>query len=78
MKEKTKTNTLSVWIEKELANVFDRFQMSYLQPNQLKKGSVIVATGKLKIHEDRSDGDLYMMSLKKWQTFRIMKPKKRK
>lgn len=44
---RTEEKRLTVWIKGELANVFDRFQMSHLQTNQLKQGMTIVATGGL-------------------------------
>ncbi len=49
----TEEKRLRVWVEGELANVFDRLQMSYLQTNELKKGTTIVATGKLIMQAER-------------------------
>jgi hypothetical protein len=64
------TNVLSVWIEGELANVLDRLQMSYLQENQLKAGTTVIATGKLTVH--KTDPHLYFLSITKWQGFRVL------
>lgn len=68
------TKRLSVWIEGELASVLDRLQMSCYQANQLKKGTVIEATGLVRIHDDTSDGELYTLHVEKWQSFRIVPP----
>lgn len=66
--------TLSVWVEGELANVLDRLQMSCYQSNQFKKGTVIEATGVVRIHNDTSSGELYTIYVDKWQKFRILPP----
>ena len=63
-------NRLSVWIEGELANVLDRLEMSFLQENQLKAGTTIVAKGMLRVHT--MDSQLYLLSITKWQNFRIL------
>ena len=68
------TKRLTVWVVGELATVLERLQMSYLQANQLKKGTVIVATGTLKVHRD--DRQSYSLHIDKWQKFRIVAPSK--
>lgn len=68
------TKRLGVWIEGTLANVLDRLQMSCYQTNQLKKGTVIEATGVVRIHDDKSDGESYTLHVCKWQAFRIVPP----
>jgi hypothetical protein len=77
-KSEHRTKKLSVWVMGELANVLDRLQMSYLQTNQFKKGTIIVVTGKLGIHQNKKDGELYSLEIKKWQKFRIVPPSKAK
>lgn len=69
-------NRLSVWIEGELANVLDRLQMSFLQENQLKVGTTIVATGVVHVHT--MDSHLYFFSVTKWTNFRILRSKEAK
>ena len=69
-------NVLSVWIEGELANVLDRLQMGYLQDNQLKAGTTVVATGKLSVH--KVDSHLFFLSVTKWQDFRVLRTKEEK
>ena len=69
-------NVLSVWIEGELANVLDRLQMSYLQENQLKAGTTIIATGKLQVH--KLDPHLYFLSVTKWHGFRVLPAREEK
>ena len=49
----TEEKRLTVWVEGELASVFDRLQMGFSQTNQLKKGTAIVATGKLIMEAQR-------------------------
>lgn len=69
------TTSLTVWIEGELANVLDRLQMSYLQLNQIRKGTRIVATGKLDVSQDRTRGKShYTLTVNKWRNFRIVDP----
>lgn len=68
------TRRLEVWVKGELAEVFDRFQMSCYQPDQLKKGTVIVATGVLRLHKDARDGESYTLYVDEWQKFRITHP----
>ena len=63
-------NKLSVWIEGELANVLDRLQMSAFQDNALKVGTVVVATGKLGVHQ--TIPNQYFLNVAKWQGFRIL------
>lgn len=73
-KSEQEKKSLTVWIESELANVLDRLQMSYLQPHQLQPGAVIVATGKLRVSQDRERGDFYTLHVNAWQKFRIVTP----
>ncbi|MEQ1825523.1 MAG: hypothetical protein ABL921_06235 [Pirellula sp.] len=69
-------NRLSVWIEGELANVLDRLEMGYLQDNQLKAGTTVVATGMIRVHT--TDSHLFLFSITKWQNFRILPSTKKK
>jgi primosomal replication protein N len=69
----TQENRLSVWVEGELANVLENLQMSYLQENQLKVGTTIVATGVIRVHT--MDSHLYFLSVTKWKNFRILPSK---
>jgi hypothetical protein len=66
-------NKLSVWIEGELANVLDRLQMSAFQENALKPETVVIARGKLTVHQ--SIVNHYFLHVDKWQGFRILPAK---
>ena len=66
---------LSVWVVGELATVLDRLQMSFLQDNQPRKGTVIQATGKLGVHT--MDSDLFLVEIDKWQNFKVLPQPKR-
>ncbi len=71
------TKDLTVWIEGELADVLDRLQLSFGGSNQLKKGTVIVATGSLSFSPgagDRKGHEWYTLKVDKWQNFRIVQP----
>lgn len=68
--------SLSVWIEGQLANVLDRLQMSVFQSNPIAQGTTIIASGELRIHRDKKDGELYLLYVKKWKAFRIVPPDK--
>jgi len=68
---------LTVWIEGELADVLDRLQLSFYGSNQLKKGTVIVATGSLAFSPgvgNRKGHEWYTLKVEKWQNFRIVQP----
>ncbi len=69
---------LEVWIQGELADVLDRLQLSFGSSNQLKKGTIIVATGSLTFLPgagDRKGHEWYSLEVEKWQNFRIVAPK---
>ncbi len=66
---------LTVWIEGELANVLDRLQLSFYGSDQIKKGTVIVATGSLSFSPGAGNykgHEWYALNVEKWQNFRIM------
>ena len=63
-------NRLSVWIKGELTNVLHHLQMGFLQENQLKEGTTILATGHLGVHT--MDANLFLLDVSKWQDFRIV------
>lgn len=68
---------LTVWIEGELADVLDRLQLSFCGSNQLKKGTIIVATGSLAFSPGagkRKGHEWYTLKVEKWQNFRIVQP----
>ena len=68
---------LTVWIEGELANVLDRLQLSLCGFNQLKKGTIIVATGSLTFSLGAGDcerDEWYTLQVEKWQKFRVVPP----
>lgn len=68
---------LTVWIEGELADVLNRLRLSAYQPNAMKKGTVIVATGLLTFLPgagERQGHEWYSLQVEKWQNFRIVGP----
>ena len=68
---------LTVWIKGELADVLDRLQLSFYGSNQLKKGTIIVATGSLAFSPgtgNRKGHEWYTLKVEKWQSFRIVQP----
>ena len=72
-----KGKDLTVWIEGELADVLDRLQLSFCGSNQLKKGTIIVATGSLAFSPgagNRNGHEWYTLKVEKWQNFRILRP----
>jgi len=72
-----KGKDLTVWIEGELADVLDRLQLSFYGSNQLKKGTIIVATGSLAFSPgagERKGHEWYTLNVAKWQNFRILRP----
>lgn len=69
-------NKLSVWIEGDLANVLDRLQMSAFQENALKANTEVIATGSLTAH--KTIASHYLLTVNKWQNFRILPSKQDK
>ena len=63
-------NRLGVWIEGELTNILHRLLMGFLQENQLRNGTTILATGRLGVHT--MDANCFFLEVSKWQNFRIL------